>query len=109
MFDPHSANGPSFALRLAWASGAEGLAAPQTEPSGAKLLREREKTGEDMALASAIISARGGSKRRPDRSLKSFCGGDRAVFDQIVVSTDDAEIAAMAAAGGGSCATRWSV
>ncbi len=59
----------------------------------------------------AIIPARGGSKRIPRKNIKSFCGkpmiawsieAARAatVFDAILVSTDDEEIAAVAEASG---------
>ncbi|MCB1995977.1 MAG: pseudaminic acid cytidylyltransferase [Burkholderiaceae bacterium] len=59
----------------------------------------------------AIIPARGGSKRIPRKNVKPFCGkpmigyaidaARRAeVFDRIVVSTDDAEIADVARAAG---------
>lgn len=55
----------------------------------------------------AVIPARGGSKRIPCKNIKSFGGKpmiewsiqaahDAGVFDRIVVSTDDAEIAAVA-------------
>ena len=55
----------------------------------------------------AVIPARGGSKRIPRKNIKMFCGKpmiawsiEAAVksgcFDQVVVSTDDAEIAAVA-------------
>ncbi|MBG0843049.1 pseudaminic acid cytidylyltransferase [Ectopseudomonas toyotomiensis] len=55
----------------------------------------------------AIIPARGGSKRIPRKNIKPFCGKPMiawsieaarasACFDQIIVSTDDAEIAAVA-------------
>jgi pseudaminic acid cytidylyltransferase len=55
----------------------------------------------------AVIPARGGSKRIPHKNIKSFCGKpmiawsiDAArrsgLFDHIIVSTDDAEIAAVA-------------
>ena len=54
-----------------------------------------------------VIPARGGSKRIPRKNIKSFCGQemisysikaalDSECFDQIVVSTDDAEIAKVA-------------
>jgi pseudaminic acid cytidylyltransferase len=60
----------------------------------------------------AIIPARGGSKRIPRKNIKSFCGKpiiawsiDAALqsrcFDQVVVSTDDAEIAELALQHGG--------
>ena len=59
----------------------------------------------------AIIPARGGSKRIPRKNVKLFCGkpmiawpieAARAsgLFDHIVVSTDDAEIAEVAKANG---------
>ncbi len=59
----------------------------------------------------AIIPARGGSKRIPRKNIKAFAGrpmiayaidaAHRAeVFDHVVVSTDDAEIAAVARAAG---------
>ncbi|OQW88129.1 MAG: pseudaminic acid cytidylyltransferase [Rhodoferax ferrireducens] len=55
----------------------------------------------------AVIPARGGSKRIPRKNIKLFCGRPMIAwsieaamqsrcFDQIVVSTDDAEIAAVA-------------
>ena len=56
----------------------------------------------------AVIPARGGSKRIPRKNVRSFCGkpmiawsiaAARAagVFDAILVSTDDEEIAAIEA------------
>lgn len=55
----------------------------------------------------AVIPARGGSKRIPRKNIKSFAGKpmivwsieaaqDANIFDRIVVSTDDAEIAQVA-------------
>lgn len=55
----------------------------------------------------AVIPARGGSKRIPRKNIKSFCGKpmiawsievalESDCFDQIIVSTDDAEIADVA-------------
>ena len=55
----------------------------------------------------AVIPARGGSKRIPRKNIKTFCGKpmiawsieaalQSGCFDQIVVSTDDAEIAEIA-------------
>ncbi|MHB8066176.1 MAG: pseudaminic acid cytidylyltransferase, partial [Ruminiclostridium sp.] len=52
----------------------------------------------------AIITARGGSKRIPRKNIKEFCGKpiisysieaaiNSGIFDEIMVSTDDAEIA----------------
>jgi pseudaminic acid cytidylyltransferase len=59
----------------------------------------------------AVIPARGGSKRIPRKNIKPFAGRpmiayaigaarDSGLFDHIVVSTDDAEIAAVACAEG---------
>ncbi len=59
----------------------------------------------------AIIPARGGSKRIPRKNIRSFNGKpmlawsieaalQSAVFDQVLVSTDDAEIAEVARAWG---------
>ena len=59
----------------------------------------------------AVIPARGGSKRIPRKNIKSFGGKpviawsvqaalDTGVFDRIIVSTDDLEIAAVARACG---------
>ena len=55
----------------------------------------------------AIITARGGSKRIPRKNIKEFCGKPilaysieaalgAGVFDTVMVSTDDAEIAEVA-------------
>ena len=55
----------------------------------------------------AIITARGGSKRIPRKNIKDFCGKpiiaysieaalSAGVFDEVMVSTDDEEIAAIA-------------
>jgi len=59
----------------------------------------------------AVIPARGGSKRIPRKNIKLFCGKpmiawsieaarSSGLFDHIVVSTDDAEIAEVAKAHG---------
>lgn len=59
----------------------------------------------------AIIPARGGSKRIPRKNIKTFCGQpmlawsvqaalQSGCFDQVIVSTDDAEIADVARAHG---------
>jgi pseudaminic acid cytidylyltransferase len=59
----------------------------------------------------AIIPARGGSKRIPRKNIKDFCGKPMiawsieaakasGLFDHIIVSTDDAEIAEVARAWG---------
>jgi len=59
----------------------------------------------------AIIPARGGSKRIPRKNIKEFCGKPMiawsieaaraaSIFDAILVSTDDEEIAAVAEAYG---------
>lgn len=61
----------------------------------------------------AIIPARGGSKRIPRKNIKSFCGKPMIAwsieaalaskcFDQVLVSTDDAEIAVVAEKYGAS-------
>jgi N-acylneuraminate cytidylyltransferase len=59
----------------------------------------------------AVIPARGGSKRIPRKNIKPFCGKPMiawsieaalrsACFDQVIVSTDDAEIAEVARKAG---------
>lgn len=59
----------------------------------------------------AIITARGGSKRIPHKNIKEFCGKpiicysiaaafESAAFDEIMVSTDDPEIADVARSAG---------
>ena len=59
----------------------------------------------------AVIPARGGSKRIPRKNIRTFCGRPMIaysieaarqsdLFDRIIVSTDDEEIAAIAAASG---------
>lgn len=61
----------------------------------------------------AIITARGGSKRIPKKNIKEFCGKpiiaysieaafSSRVFDEVMVSTDSEEIAAIAKAYGAS-------
>ena len=61
--------------------------------------------------AIAIITARGGSKRIPRKNIKAFCGKpiieysikaaiESGVFDEVMVSTDDEEIASIAKAAG---------
>ncbi len=60
-----------------------------------------------------VIPARGGSKRIPRKNIKSFCGQamigysikaalDSQCFDQVIVSTDDTEIAEVAKSFGAS-------
>ena len=55
----------------------------------------------------AVIPARGGSKRIPRKNIKPFCGKPMiaysieaairaGIFDEIIVSTDDEEIADIA-------------
>jgi N-acylneuraminate cytidylyltransferase len=62
----------------------------------------------------AVIPARGGSKRIPGKNIKEFCGKPMiaysieaairtGLFDQIIVSTDDAEIARIATEHGAIC------
>lgn len=64
-----------------------------------------------MSRTLAIITARGGSKRIPRKNIKEFCGRpilcysieaavNAGVFDEIMVSTDDAEIAQIAVSAG---------
>jgi pseudaminic acid cytidylyltransferase len=59
----------------------------------------------------AIIPARGGSKRIPRKNIRSFCGKpiihypiavalETGLFDEVMVSTDDEEIADVAVQGG---------
>jgi pseudaminic acid cytidylyltransferase len=66
-----------------------------------------------MALNIAVIPARGGSKRIPRKNIKPFGGKpmiayaiqaarDSGLFEHVVVSTDDDEIAAVAQAHGAS-------
>ena len=61
--------------------------------------------------AIAIITARGGSKRIPRKNIKEFCGKPiinysieaalgSGIFDEVMVSTDDEEIAEIAKAAG---------
>lgn len=60
-----------------------------------------------MGKALAIITARGGSKRIPRKNIKEFCGKpiiaysieaaiQAGIFDEVMVSTDDEEIAEVA-------------
>lgn len=64
-----------------------------------------------MSSKVAIIPARGGSKRIPRKNIKSFCGKpmilwtleklqEFKIFDRIIVSTDDEEIAAISREAG---------
>jgi len=64
------------------------------------------ESGENMASV-AIITARGGSKRIPRKNVKNFCGKpiieysitaaiNSSIFDEVMVSTDDKEIAEIA-------------
>ena len=61
--------------------------------------------------AVAVITARGGSKRIPHKNIKEFCGRPiieysieaalkSGVFDEVMVSTDDEEIAEIAKRAG---------
>ena len=63
--------------------------------------------------ALAVIPARGGSKRIPRKNIKDFCGKpiinysieaalNAMIFDEVMVSTDDEEIAVIAEACGAS-------
>jgi pseudaminic acid cytidylyltransferase len=64
-----------------------------------------------MSKSIAIITARGGSKRIPRKNIRAFCGKPilhysieaalkASVFDTVMVSTDDAEIAQVAKSAG---------
>lgn len=64
-----------------------------------------------MGSSIAIITARGGSKRIPHKNIKEFCGKPiitysieaalkSGLFDEVMVSTDDAEIARIAREAG---------
>lgn len=59
----------------------------------------------------AVITARGGSKRIPRKNIREFCGKpiitysieaalSAGIFDEVMVSTDDAEIAEIAKKAG---------
>ena len=64
-----------------------------------------------MGSSIAIITARGGSKRIPRKNIKEFCGKpiisysieaalQSGLFEEVMVSTDDEEIAEVARAAG---------
>jgi N-acylneuraminate cytidylyltransferase len=64
-----------------------------------------------MSKVVAIITARGGSKRIPRKNIRSFCGSpilnysveaalESSIFDKVMVSTDDPEIAEVARQAG---------
>ncbi len=64
-----------------------------------------------LQMRFAVITARGGSKRIPRKNIRSFCGQpiiaysiraahEAGCFDEVMVSTDDAEIAEVAQAHG---------
>ena len=66
-----------------------------------------EKGKEKTEMRLAIIPARGGSKRIPRKNIRDFCGKpilaysieaalEAGVFDEVMVSTDDEEIARLA-------------
>jgi len=66
-----------------------------------------------MEKAIAIITARGGSKRIPHKNIKEFCGRpiieysiqaalSSGIFDEVMVSTDDEQIAEIARKAGAS-------
>lgn len=67
--------------------------------------------GVNVSKNIAIITARGGSKRIPGKNIKDFCGKPiiaysieaaikSEIFDEVMVSTDDREIAEIAASFG---------
>jgi pseudaminic acid cytidylyltransferase len=66
-----------------------------------------EQRGEVMPERICIITARGGSKRIPHKNIREFCGKpiivysieaalESDIFDEVMVSTDDEEIAQVA-------------
>ena len=66
-----------------------------------------------MSTSIAIITARGGSKRIPRKNIKLFCGKpiiaysieaalQSGLFEEVMVSTDDEEIAGIAREFGAS-------
>ena len=68
-----------------------------------------------MNGAIAIITARGGSKRIPKKNIKEFCGKPiiaysieaafaSKIFTEVMVSTDDPEIAAASCSYNSYCA-----
>ena len=73
------------------------------EPKG----KEKGKEKGHMCSSIAIITARGGSKRIPRKNIKTFCGKpiiaysieaalQSGLFEEVMVSTDDKEIARIA-------------
>ncbi len=67
----------------------------------------KERKGYSVMKKVAIITARGGSKRIPRKNIKEFCGKPilaysieaavkAGIFDRVMVSTDDEEIARIA-------------
>jgi pseudaminic acid cytidylyltransferase len=65
----------------------------------------------------ALIPARGGSKRIPQKNIRNFCGKpiiaysidaalQSSIFDRVIVSTDDSEIAELALHYGAECPFR---
>lgn len=72
-----------------------------------------------MKKAIAIIPARGGSKRIPKKNIKDFCGKpivaysitaavQSKAFDEVMVSTDDSEIADLAVRYGACVSVKFS-
>ena len=75
-----------------------------------------QESGEEESIMStsiAIITARGGSKRIPRKNIKLFCGKpimaysieaalQSGLFEEVMVSTDDEEIAGIAREFGAS-------
>lgn len=71
----------------------------------------KQTTIQSHKKSAAIITARGGSKRIPHKNIRDFCGKpiisysieaalSSGVFDEVMVSTDDAEIASIAGSFG---------
>ena len=84
----------------------------EKQMSASQPLGEADKRGYRMNESSiAIITARGGSKRIPRKNIKEFCGKPiitysieaalhSGLFTEVMVSTDDEEIARIAEQAG---------
>ena len=85
-------------------------APPGIHAHGRRLADAKPETGGNMKSV-AIITARGGSRRIPRKNIRDFCGRPilaysieaalkSGMFDRVMVSTDDEEIAETAKAHG---------
>ncbi len=79
----------------------------KTKVTGYNKGKEKGKEKGHMCSSIAIITARGGSKRIPRKNIKTFCGKpiiaysieaalQSGLFEEVMVSTDDKEIARIA-------------